>query len=208
MIKPRLFVLGLLMTLAACNSGSKVEEEKKSEGPPSPIVKVSIDEIETGIKTYIDEETKKGDGYFHVKDEERELRMKLVRVHTEYLSNLGPKSHFACVDLADVSGDVYDVDFFLKGDPGAMEVTETSVHKLNGKPYYSWKQREDKTWNRVPVEGATPSLLGVVEGADRFEFHYEAVLPEMKEPGKMWIPIARTDDYQTVKLISLKAPGE
>lgn len=208
MVNPRLIFLGLVMAFAACNTGSKVEEEKKGEQPPQPVAKVSIDEIETGIKTYIDEETRKGDGYFHVKDKDRELRMKLVRVHTEYLSNLGPKSHFACVDLADVSGDVYDVDFFLQGDPGAMEVTETSVHKLNGKPYYSWKQREDKTWHRVPVEAATTELLGVIEGADQFDFHYEVVLPEMQEAGKMWIPIAKSDDYQTVKMISLKAPGK
>ena len=65
--------------------------------------------------------------------EEGNLRLQLVRVHTEYLSNLGPRRHFACVDLADVSGDVYDVDFFLEGDPGSMTVTETTLHKLNGK---------------------------------------------------------------------------
>ena len=111
--------------------------------------------------------------------------MKLVRVHTEYLSNLGPKRHFACVDLADISGDVYDVDFFLSGDPGDMDVTETTVHKLNGKPFYTWKQQEDKTWKRAPVEGASRELLGVIEGKDEFEFYYQAVLPEITKDAKM-----------------------
>lgn len=201
MINMRQLLLGFLVFLAGCQA----REEKKQQ--PS-VAKVSIDEIEAGIKKYIDEETAKSDGYFHVRDSVRELRMKLVRVHTEYLSNLGPGSHFACVDLADVSGDVYDVDFFLEGDPGNMNVTETSVHKLNGKPYYSWKQREDKTWYRVPVETASTALLGVIEGRDAFEFHYEAELPKMTEAARMWIPIATSDDYQTVKVVSMKVPGK
>ena len=28
--------------------------------------------------------------------------------------------------------------FFLEGNPGDMTVTETTVHKLNGKPYYDF----------------------------------------------------------------------
>jgi len=134
--------------------------------------------------------------------------MKLVRVHTEYLSNLGPKSHFACVDLADESGDVYDVDFFLNGEPGAMDVTETSVHKLNGRPYYAWKQQKDKTWNRVPVKEATTRLLGVIEGSDSFEFTYRVDLPEIKEAAKIWVPIATTNNYQSVEITSMKVPGD
>jgi transglutaminase-like putative cysteine protease len=134
--------------------------------------------------------------------------MKLVRVHTEYLSNLGPKRHFACVDLADESGDVYDVDFFLDGEPGNMNVTETSVHKLNGKPYYAWKQKPDKTWNRVPVKEASTRLLGVIEGSDSFEFHYRVELPEIKGTAKLWIPIASTDEYQQVEIIEMKVPIE
>jgi hypothetical protein len=207
MINPRIIILGLLLIVAACHSGSKIEEEK-ADHSGKPIHKVKIAEIEAGIKSYIKEKTKQGDGYFHVNDKDKELRMKLVRVHTEYLSNLGPNRHFACVDLADVGGDVYDVDFFLNGEPGKMDVTETTVHKLNGKPFYAWKQREDKTWHKVPVEGASSELLGIIEGKDKFEFRYQAELPEIKEEAKMWIPIAKSDSFQTVELISVKAPGK
>ena len=134
--------------------------------------------------------------------------MKLVRVHTEYLANLGPRRHFACVDLVDISGDVYDVDFFLSGNPGEMDVTETTVHKLNGKPFYTWKQQPDKTWHRVAVEGASRDLLGIIQGRDRFEFHYQTDLPEIKEEAKMWVPIAQSDSFQTIKIVSLTAPGK
>ncbi len=88
--------------------------------------------IRAGIERHIQEPVRQGGGYFKLPFRNRELRLKLVKVHTEYLAKLGPGRYFACVDLADVSGDVYDVDFFLAGDPAAMKVTETTVHKLNG----------------------------------------------------------------------------
>ena len=199
-----LFLSAILFALASCHEKKEahVHEGKKNTR------KVSIEEIELGIKTFIEKKTEENGGYFHVRDRGKDFRMKLVRVHTEYLANLGPKSHFACVDLADESGDVYDVDFFLNGEPGAMDVTETSVHKLNGKPYYAWKQRKDKTWIRVPVKDASTRLLGVIEGSDSFEFFYRVELPEIKEDAKMWIPIATTDNYQSVEITSMKIPGE
>jgi transglutaminase-like putative cysteine protease len=199
----KLQVLALLTLLLACNSAKKEEENK------APYPKVSISEIETGIKAFIAKETEENEGYFPLEDENHDLRMKLVRVHTEYLSNLGPKRHFACVDLVDVSGEVYDVDFFLEGDPGNMTVTETTVHKLNGKPFYAWKQKkEDKTWYRVPLEQTNNSLLGVVEGNDQFEFYYTAQIPQLTEPARMWIPLAESDEFQSVKILSQTIAGK
>lgn len=192
------------LMVAACNQKQEatVAEQKTSSR------KVSIQEIEIGIKDFIQQEAAKKGGYFEVNDRGKDYRMKLVRVHTEYLANLGPKSHFACVDLADEKGDVYDVDFFLEGEPGAMNVTATSVHKLNGKPFYAWKQQKDKTWNRVPVKDASTRLLGVIEGSDAFEFKYQVELPDIKGEAKVWIPIATTDASQTVEIISMVVPGE
>ncbi|MGD8499993.1 MAG: transglutaminase-like domain-containing protein [Phycisphaerales bacterium] len=102
----------------------------------------------------------------------------------------------------------YDVDFFLEGDPGAMKVTETTVHKFNGQPFYAWEQKRDKTWHRVDVEDAPPSLLGVINGRDEFEFIYRATLPEMAETARMWIPLASSDAFQTVEVKSIDAPGK
>jgi transglutaminase-like putative cysteine protease len=188
-----------IMALAACQSK---REQKKPTQP-----RVSIQEIETGIRAYIDQKSRESGGYFQVADRGQDFRMKLVRVHTEYLSNLGPNKHFACVDLVDVSGDVYDVDFFLTGPPGAMEVTETTVHKLNGKPFYAWKQRPDKTWHRVGVKEASTRLLGVVEGNDTFDFSYTVQLPKISEPASIWIPIAQTDAHQIISIKSMNVPG-
>lgn len=206
MQKQLYYLLGIfLFVLSSCN---QQEKRTATQAKNTPVKKVSIEEIEAGIKSYIQKKTEEQDGYFFVSDRGRDFKMKLVRVHTEYLANLGPKRHFACVDLADVSGDVYDVDFFLNGEPGSMDVTETTVHKLNGKPYYAWKQAADKTWNRVPVKEASTRLLGVIEGSDQFEFYYQVRLPEIKERAELWVPVATTDNYQTVEVTGLKVPGK
>ncbi|MGB5436878.1 MAG: transglutaminase-like domain-containing protein [Maribacter sp.] len=204
----RIMYFLLIAMLMACNSSTKKKENEETQADKD-IPKVVTADIEVGIKANIAKKVEEGGGYFNMNTDGKELHLQLVRVHTEYLSNLGPRRHFACVDLADVSGDVYDVDFFLEGDPGNMSVTETTLHKLNGKPFYTWKQRkEDKTWYRVPVQKASTDLLGVIEGDDHFEFHYEVTLPEMKESTQLWIPVPQSDRFQTVKLTSLTAPAE
>lgn len=165
-------------------------------------------DIQAGIEKHIAEQVRLGKGYFKVAHGEKELRLKLVRVHTEYLANLGPQRHFACVDLADLSGDVYDVDFFLSGDPGAMTVTETTVHKINGQPYYLWDQKKDGTWQRIPVEQASEGHFGVIRNRDSFEFCYRVKLPDLSAPARLWLPLPETDVFQSVEVMSIAAPGK
>ena len=197
------------LTFLIFSCGQKTEKKDNVASlEVEEIPKVVTADIEAGIKANIAKKVEEGNGYFHLKLEDKELRLQLVRVHTEYLSNLGPRRHFACVDLADISGDVYDVDFFLEGDPGNMTVTETTAHKLNGKPFYTWKQRKDKTWYRVPLNNASQDLLGIKQGQDQFEFRYQVTLPEMKESAKMWIPIPQSDRFQDIELTSLETPAD
>ncbi len=164
-------------------------------------------DIQAGIEKHIAEQLALGDGYFTVPFEGRELKLKLVRVHVEYLASLGPGHHFACVDMASADGEFYDIDFFLEGDPGDMTVTETTVHKLNGRPYYLWKQNEEQLWVRAPVDDASQELLGVLTGRDAFEFRYQATLPEIAGPARCWIPLAASDDFQQVTVARISAPG-
>jgi transglutaminase-like putative cysteine protease len=174
-----------------------------------PKKKVTKDEVEQGIRASIEARTRDGGGYFNFQKDTLDLSLKLVRVHTEYLSVLGPHEFFACVDLATENGDVYDMDFFLEGTSGDMQVTRTDLHKLNGKPYYTWKQnKQDKTWFTVQVENAPSELLGVIEGKDEFTFTYEAALPEISGPAQMWVPVAQSDRFQKIELLSLESPGK
>jgi len=165
-------------------------------------------EIQAGIERHIEEQTKKGEGYFLLPFKGSTLKLKLVKVHTEYLANLGSGSYFACIDLANVSGDVYDVDFFMAGEAGSMKVTKTIVHKINGQPYYAWEQKKDGTWQRIPIERASDGHFGVIRGEDRFEFKYWVELPKLEGPARMWLPLPETDRFQTVEIVSLKVLGK
>ncbi|MBI2925893.1 MAG: transglutaminase domain-containing protein [Verrucomicrobia bacterium] len=177
--------------------------------PAAPAVpNVVTADIAAGIEKHIDEQTKAGGGFFRVPFDKKELQLKLVRVHLEYLANLGPRRHFACVDLVGTDGPVYDVDFFLAGDPGAMTVTETTVHKINGQPIYTWEQRRDGTWRRVPLKKASNRLLGVIKGKDEFEFIYRVKLPAITASAQMWLPLARSDAFQTIEVKGINAPAQ
>lgn len=173
-----------------------------------PIPNVVTADIAEGIEAHVDREVEKGGGYFNLPYEGRTLQLHLVRVHLEYLSNLGPREHFACVDLVDVSGDVFDVDFFMKGDPGSMEVTATTVHKKNGQPFYAWDQADDGTWRRIPVDAADPKHLGLITGEDQFTFIYRFQIPALTEQAHLWLPMPSSDQFQTVAVQSINAPGK
>jgi hypothetical protein len=112
---------------------------------------VSTAEISAGIKKNIDAQSKKSsDGKFHVKYEGQDLALELTKVHDDRLQDLGGRKYFACVDMKGTDGKTYDIDFFLTGQPGQMKVTETAVHKIDGKPLYNWKE-ENGTWHKVPA---------------------------------------------------------
>jgi hypothetical protein len=112
---------------------------------------VSTADISAGIKTNIDAKSKKSpDAKFHVQYAGQDLALDLIKVHDDRLQDLGGGKYFACVDMKGADGKTYDIDFFLTGQPGKMKVTETSVHKIDGKPLYNWKE-EDGKWNKVPA---------------------------------------------------------
>jgi hypothetical protein len=110
---------------------------------------VSQADISTGIKKDIVRTSKKSrDKKFHTEYKGKDLALDLVKVHDDQLSSLGKGRYFACVDMKAGDGTAYDIDFLVAGKPGAMKVTETFVHKVNGKPLYNWKE-EGGVWKRV-----------------------------------------------------------
>jgi hypothetical protein len=101
--------------------------QKTSKEHPQDAKKTKAD-ISAGIKENIASESKKAkDGKFHANYEAKD---------------------FACVDMKAADGTIYDIDFFMSGKPGDMKVTETSVHKVNGKALYNWKE-ENGVWKKV-----------------------------------------------------------
>jgi transglutaminase-like putative cysteine protease len=195
-------VLAWLMSPALLAVAGPALASETAAGPPA-----TIDEIAAGIEKHIAEQSKASGGYFKVRYNQKELSLQLVRVHLEYLAALGKGVSFACVDLVGTDGPVYDVDFLMKGPPGAMTVTQTSVHKVNGRPLYAWEQQGDGTWRKVPVKNAPRRLLGVINGADEFDFMYRVRLPEITNSARLWLPLATSDTFQRVEVKNISVPG-
>jgi hypothetical protein len=122
-----------------------------SQQSPTQAKEVSTADISSAIKKRIDDERKKSnDKKFHINYRGKDLALVLIKVHDDRLSTLGGGKYFACVDMKAAYGTIYDIDFFMAGQPGSMKVTETSVHKVNGRPLYNWKE-EGGVWKRVRV---------------------------------------------------------
>src|SRR5215470_17884805 len=47
---------------------------------------------------------------------------------------------------------------------------------------------------------------GIIKGADEFEFVYRVKLPEMTGTARIWIPLAKTDAFQTVTVEQVSIP--
>src|SRR5436190_18908385 len=46
----------------------------------------------------------------------------------------------------------------------------------------------------------------IIKGADEFEFVYRVKLPEITGTARIWIPLAKTDPFQTVNVEELNIP--
>ena len=116
-----------------------------------PTREVSNADISARIKSHISYERRRAaDRKFHITYRGKNLALDLVRVHDDRLANVGGGKYFACVDMKAADGTIYDIDFFMAGQPGSMTVTETSVHKINGKPLYNCKE-QGGVWKKVRV---------------------------------------------------------
>lgn len=197
-------------TVATLSHGSgPVSGTTSDTGKIEPEPEVLTTDIQAGIDRHIAEQTALGSGVFRISDPKGDLCLKLVRIHFEYLATVGPDRHFACVDMVAEDGTFYDVDFFLEGKPGKMRVTETTVHKVNGRPLYVWKEKAPKNWVRVDADTSEKELLGVRHGKDRFVFRYQATLPTIATAGaRVWLPIAGSTPFQTVASPTMTVPGQ
>jgi len=150
-----LFLAPAMRLLAAEHPQPRLQQlpqtTTRSSQSGTQTTEVSKADISAGIKRQIASDRKKSsDKKFHVSYRGKDLALDLVKVHDDRLSSLGGGKYFACVDMKATDGIIYDIDFFMAGEPGSMRVTETSVHKINGKPLYNWKE-EGGVWKRVQV---------------------------------------------------------
>ncbi len=147
-MKQRTWFSLAILFLFLCARREHPEHPKENLKPKQ----FSVADLEKAIKKNIAEQSKATNGIFEIYDPElkKTWKLTLVRVHTDRLSKVGPGMYFACVDMKDPSGKTIDVDFFLRPKNGKLEMSDVTVHKVEGKPRYNWKE-EKGFWKRVPV---------------------------------------------------------
>jgi len=137
--------------IAAPARSQEHPEHPKNEHPNAHAAgEVTISQLAAGIREYIDHDSKIKGGFFLVYDsvDRKPLQLSLVKVHDDKLASLGNGVYFACTDLKNNDGVIYDLDFFMKQGEHGLEATEVSIHKKAGKPRYGWKE-ENGIWKKV-----------------------------------------------------------
>ncbi len=132
-------------------SQSQQLPQTRTGAPQAAMTEASMTDVSDGLKRFIGSYSmKSADKKFHMPYQRKDLALDLIKVHDDRFSSLGGDKYFACVDMKGTDGKIYDIDFLMAVQPGKLTVTQTSVHKINGKPLYNWK--EDKgVWKKVPL---------------------------------------------------------
>jgi hypothetical protein len=109
----------------------------------------TVDDLDKAIRAAI--AAKETNGIYQLKDGDKTWDLKLDKVHRERLSRIDETTYFACTDFKSADNHTVDVDFFMKDEGGKLAMTDATLHKVDGKPRYNWKEK-DGYWVRVPVE--------------------------------------------------------
>ena len=130
-------------------SQSQQLPQTRTGAPQAVMTEATMSSVSGGLKEFISGyAAKSADKKFHMPFQRKDLALDLVRVHDDRFSSLGGNKYFACVDMKGKDGTMYDIDFLMAVPADKLTVTETAVHKINGKPLYNWKQ-EGGVWKKV-----------------------------------------------------------
>lgn len=171
------------------------EEAKHPKAPP-----LTKETLAQAIRAHI--EASLQEGYFLFTDPEggEALKLTLLKVHEDKLASLGDQVYFACTDFRGTNAHTYDLDFFLKdaGD-GKLTVTDTMLHKKDGKPRYLWKE-EKGVWKRLPPPKSSeaPPAERTFRIVQTFRVERRAGADE----ADLYVPIPQDDPWQEVRNFS------
>src|SRR5213594_3401588 len=116
-------------------SQSQQLPQTKTNAPQAAMTEATMSDVSDGLKTFISGyAAKSADKKFHMPYNRKDLSLDLIKVHDNRFSSLGGNKCFACVDMKGSDGKIYDIDFFMAVGARSLKITETSVHKINGKP--------------------------------------------------------------------------
>lgn len=104
-------------------------------------------EFNEAVEHHVERESA-AEGAFKVKDDKlgKEWALKLIGVHKKRIVGLGGNSFFACADFKPVekgSKDKLDLDFYATKGPDGWKIDRTVIHKVNGKPRYTYNEKNE-----------------------------------------------------------------
>jgi hypothetical protein len=109
----------------------------------------TVDDLDKAIRAAI--AAKETNGVYQLQDGDKTWDLKLDKVHRERLARTDENTYFACTDFKSADDHTVDVDFFMKDNGETLVMTDATLHKVDGKPRYNWKEK-DGYWERVPVQ--------------------------------------------------------
>lgn len=150
---------------------------------------VTTADLEKAIRAFIRQKTKASSGEFVLEDNALAEEMaktagyevsvvwhlKLVRIHTDKLTQLDERTYFTCVDFRTADGRTVDVDFYVKNGNGKVTGADTAVHKINGEARFSYQQK-DRFWERVKDESANVETADQAKEAEAYEHWVHGVV--------------------------------
>jgi hypothetical protein len=113
---------------------------------------ITIESVAIYLEGYVGKKVVEGGGWMKVQDEKANatLKLKLDKIHRERLAKTDQGTYFVCADFTSPGGKIYDLDFWVMETDEGLKVTETTVHKEDGKPRYSWVEK-DGIWSQLPL---------------------------------------------------------
>jgi hypothetical protein len=149
LVTPVLPLLGQDHPRATQQSQSQQLPQTTTGSSQPPMMQATMSEVSDGLHRFIrGYAAKSADKKFHMPYQRKDLALDLVKIHDDRFSSLGGNKYFACVDMKGSDGKMYDIDFFMTVEGSTLTITQTSVHKINGKPLYNWKQ-QGGVWKKV-----------------------------------------------------------
>ena len=129
------------------HGGQQPVSATPSQSAQPEAVAPSAREIRQSIRDYI-AQIEEEQGAFTIKDEVTgsTRTLTLVRVH-ERVGKTG-SAYYSCTDMQDAnSGELLDLDFDVEAGEGTLNVVDVRIHKLNGKPRYTYDDND----HRIPL---------------------------------------------------------
>lgn len=143
-----------LVAVCALHLASAAEPAKSKVAAPAPAAAPATPTPAASEKVVRDHITKVSQaGWFGQDDPvaKKMWNLKLTKVHTDKITQIGADTSFVCADFDDKSGEKLDLDFFIKAKVGSpdLSIDKIVVHKVGGKPRFMYVKDEKGTWKQV-----------------------------------------------------------